>query len=52
MEDKERQELEDFSLEDIIREFSDHPVEIKQEMAAAQSGQMTLLPPDTPVPFD
>lgn len=30
MEDKERQELEEFSLEDIIREFSDHPEEMKQ----------------------
>ena len=27
MEDKELQELEEFTLEDIIREFSDHPVE-------------------------
>ena len=27
MEDKELQELEEFSLEDIIREFSDHPYE-------------------------
>ena len=27
MEDKELQELEEFSLEDIIREFSDHPQE-------------------------
>ena len=27
MEDKERQELEEFTLEDIIREFSDHPAE-------------------------
>ena len=27
MEDKERQEMEEFTLEDIIREFSDHPVE-------------------------
>ena len=25
MEDKELQELEEFSLEDIINEFSDHP---------------------------
>lgn len=30
MEDKERQELEEFSLEDIIREFSDHLEEMKQ----------------------
>ena len=27
MEDKELQELEEFSLEDIIKEFSDHPQE-------------------------
>ena len=27
MEDKQLQELEEFTLEDIIREFSDHPVE-------------------------
>ena len=32
MEDKELQELEEFTLEDIIKEFSDHPVaEIKEE---------------------
>ena len=33
MEDKELQELEEFSLEDIIREFSDHPEEVKQDAA-------------------
>ena len=27
MEDKNLQEQEEFTLEDIIREFSDHPVE-------------------------
>ena len=32
MEDKEIQELEIFSLEDIIREFSDHPVPEKEEV--------------------
>ena len=31
MEDKELLEMEEFSLEDIIREFSDHPEEVKQE---------------------
>lgn len=37
MEDKELQELEEFTLEDIIREFSDHPVaEIKEEETEAE----------------
>ena len=31
MENKELQELEEFSLEDIIREFSDHPVQQEEE---------------------
>lgn len=31
MEDKELQELEEFTLEDIIREFSDHPAEATAE---------------------
>jgi len=34
MEDKELQELEEFSLEDIIREFSDHPYEDPAEEPA------------------
>lgn len=33
MVDKELQEMEAFSLEDIIREFSDHPVEIPRDTA-------------------
>ena len=41
MEDKELQELEEFTLEDIIREFSDHPIpepaeEPAQEEAPAE----------------
>ena len=32
MEDKELQELEEFSLEDIIREFSDHPIPKQEEV--------------------
>ena len=37
MEDKELQELEEFTLEDIIKEFSDHPVaEIKEEETEAE----------------
>ena len=31
MDNKELQELEEFSLEDIIREFSDHPVQQEEE---------------------
>ena len=38
MEDKELQELEEFSLEDIIKEFSDHPaVELEEEEEAPVS---------------
>ena len=33
MEEKELQEAEEFTLEDIIREFSDHPVPLKEESA-------------------
>ena len=37
MEDKELQELEEFTLEDIIKEFSDHPVaETKEEETEAE----------------
>lgn len=34
MEDKQFQELEEFSLEDIIKEFSDHPQEAETELPA------------------
>ena len=34
MEDKQLQELEEFSLEDIIKEFSDHPQEDLTELPA------------------
>ena len=44
MEEKELQELEDFSLEDIIREFSDHPAEVKQ--AAEEAPEETLPEPE------
>lgn len=39
MEDKERQELEDFTLEDIIKEFSDHPHEEAKEVPAEENAE-------------
>ena len=41
MEDKELQELESFTLEDIIREFSDHPYEEPAEESAVSSDEAT-----------
>ena len=37
MEDKELQELEEFTLEDIIREFSDHPVPLEEESSEEET---------------
>ena len=41
MEDKQLQGQEEFSLEDIIREFSDHPEAPAEEMPAAQAPDVT-----------
>ena len=50
MEDKELQELEEFSLEDIIKEFSDHPhaVPAEEEMPA-QDAEEEVVPQEAPV---
>ena len=39
MEDKELQELEEFTLEDIIREFSDHPIPEQEEAAEDKAAE-------------
>ena len=44
MEDKELQELEEFTLEDIIKEFSDHPIEtLKEEEQAEEQSEEEKL---------
>ena len=50
MEDKELQELEEFSLEDIIKEFSDHPyAEPAEEETPAQDAEEEVASPEEPV---
>ena len=51
MEDKELLELEEFTLEDIIREFSDHPYEEpKEEPQEEPAEEMTEEPAEEEVP--
>lgn len=50
MEDKEIQELEEFSLEDIIKEFSDHPHAVPaEEEIPAQDAEEEVVPQEAPV---
>ena len=50
MEDKELQELEEFSLEDIIKEFSDHPyAESTEEEIPAQDAEEEVASQEAPV---
>lgn len=50
MEDKELQELEEFSLEDIINEFSDHPhATPAEEEIPAQDAEEEVVPQEEPV---
>ena len=50
MEDKELQELEEFSLEDIINEFSDHPhATPAEEEIPAQDAEEEVIPQEEPV---
>ena len=51
MEDKELQELEEFTLEDIIREFSDHPVpEQKEEPEITAEEPVDKALPEVEIP--
>ena len=52
MEDKELQELEEFSLEDIIREFSDHPMSVKEETAQETEPAAEEVPAEEVVSAD
>ena len=52
MEDKEILEQEEFSLEDIIREFSDHPVEETPAEAVAPEGEPAEETREEEIPED
>lgn len=57
MEDKELQELEEFTLDDIIREFSDHPVkavsvELLEEEPAEVQEEASPEEPEEEIPQD